>query len=68
MVHKNARLHAMNLPSTDVMTLDQVAKYLKIHPMTAYRLAQEHQLPMFKVGGSWRTTARRLQTWLASKR
>lgn len=38
----------------DVMTLPEVAKYLRLAEKTAYRLAAEGKLPGFKVGGSWR--------------
>lgn len=38
----------------EILTLKEVAKYLKIAEKTAYRLAAEGKLPGFKVGGSWR--------------
>lgn len=38
----------------EIMTLKEVAKYLKLAEKTAYRLAAEGKLPGFKVGGSWR--------------
>ncbi len=40
--------------SDDILTLKEVAKYLKLAEKTAYRLAAEGKLPGFKVGGSWR--------------
>ncbi len=39
---------------TDIMTIREVADYLKLTEKTAYRLAAEGKLPGFKVGGSWR--------------
>ena len=38
----------------EIMTLKEVAEYLKLAEKTAYRLAAEGKLPGFKVGGSWR--------------
>jgi excisionase family DNA binding protein len=38
----------------EILTLKDVAKYLKLAEKTAYRLAAEGKLPGFKVGGSWR--------------
>ena len=39
-----------------LLTVPEIAKYLGVHEMTVYRLAKSKKLPMFKVGGSWRTT------------
>ena len=39
---------------TDIMTIREVADYLKLTEKTAYRLAAEGKIPGFKVGGSWR--------------
>ena len=38
----------------EILTLKEVAKYLKLAEKTAYRLVSEGKLPGFKVGGSWR--------------
>jgi len=38
----------------EILTLKEVAKYLKLAEKTAYRLAAEGKLPGFKAGGSWR--------------
>lgn len=40
--------------SNDILTVREVAEYLKINEKTAYRLAAEGKLPGFKVGGAWR--------------
>ncbi len=40
--------------SNDILTICEVAEYLKINEKTAYRLAAEGRLPGFKVGGAWR--------------
>lgn len=38
----------------EILTIKEVAEYLKLAEKTAYRLAAEGELPGFKVGGSWR--------------
>ena len=39
---------------TDIMTIKEVADYLKINEKTIYRLAKEKKIPAFKIGGNWR--------------
>ena len=40
--------------SSDIFTIKEVAKFLKLNEKTAYRLAADGKIPGFKVGGSWR--------------
>ena len=42
------------MTSKDVLTAEEVAEYLRIHPYTVRRLARTGKLPGFKVGGQWR--------------
>jgi len=39
---------------SDILTIREVAEYLKLNEKTAYRLAADGKIPGFKVGGSWR--------------
>ena len=48
----------------DILTLKEVANYLKLAEKTAYRLASEGRLPGFKVGGSWRFQSSDLEIWI----
>lgn len=48
----------------EILTLKEVAEYLKLAEKTAYRLAAEGKLPGFKVGGSWRFKKEDIQTWI----
>lgn len=48
----------------DILTLKDVAKYLKLTEKTAYRLAAEGKLPGFKVGGSWRFKHSDIEGWI----
>ena len=47
-----------------VLTLREVAGYLKIAERTVYRLVAEGHMPGFKVGGSWRFEQAEIDDWL----
>jgi excisionase family DNA binding protein len=51
----------------DMMTIAEVAKYLKLHELTVRRLAREGELPAFKVGRQWRIKRTLLETWIADR-
>tara|TARA_R110002110_G_scaffold415030_2_gene647549 strand:- start:426 stop:629 length:204 start_codon:yes stop_codon:yes gene_type:complete len=48
----------------EILTLKEVAGYLKLAEKTAYRLAAEGKLPGFKVGGSWRFKREDVLQWI----
>ena len=50
--------------NTDIMTIREVADYLKITEKTAYRLASAGEIPGFKVGGSWRFRRTEINQWI----
>ena len=50
--------------SDEILTLKEVAAYLKLAEKTAYRRAAEGKLPGFKVGGSWRFKREDIQRWI----
>lgn len=49
----------------EILTLDEVAIYLKAGKRTVYRLAQEGKIPAFKLGGTWRFRRSDLEQWIA---
>lgn len=49
----------------EILTLDEVAAYLKAGKKTVYRLAQQGQIPGFKLGGTWRFRRTELDRWIA---
>ena len=51
-----------------ILTLKEVADYLKLTEKTAYRLAAEGKLPGFKVGGAWRFQREDLEAWIETKK
>jgi excisionase family DNA binding protein len=57
------RFHGNDM-NTDIMTIKEVAAYLKLTEKTAYRLAAEGKIPGFKVGGSWRFRWVEIEKWI----
>jgi excisionase family DNA binding protein len=47
-----------------IMTVDEVAKYLKMKTVTIYKHAQQGKLPAFKVGSSWRFKKTTIDKWI----
>ena len=59
---------AQTMPSSPadnaIMTIWEVADYLKVTERTIYRLAGAKQIPAFKVGGSWRFSKADIDRWI----
>lgn len=48
---------------TDIMTLEEVASYLKLKPQTIYTWAQEKKIPAAKLGKEWRFKKSIIDEW-----
>ena len=48
----------------EILTLDEVAAYLKAGKRTVYRLAAAKKIPAFKVGGTWRFSRAEISQWI----
>lgn len=57
----------MTDPEGEILTLDEVAAYLKAGKRTVYRLAQAGRIPAFKLGGTWRFRRAELDQWIAAR-
>ena len=53
-----------NTPDHEILTLEEVAHYLRLKPQTIYRWAQERRIPAVKLGKEWRFRKRILDRWL----
>jgi len=51
----------------EILTIDDVAAYLKAGKRTVYRLASSGKLPAFKLGGTWRFRRAELDQWIVSQ-
>ena len=47
-----------------IMTVKEVAKYLKLNDRTVYRMAASGGIPAFKVGASWRFKQIEIEQWI----
>jgi excisionase family DNA binding protein len=47
-----------------VLTLEEVATYLRVSKKTAYRLARSGDLPAFKAASNWRVRSSDLNSWI----
>jgi len=50
-----------------ILTIKEVAEYLKVMERTIYRLAAAKKIPAFKVGGTWRFLAMDIDGWIADQ-
>ena len=48
-----------------VLTVQNVAEYLHVHPSSVYRLLKRKQLPAFKIGSEWRFNRESIDLWRA---
>jgi excisionase family DNA binding protein len=53
---------------SDILTIREVAEYLKIKTKTAYNLASGGKLPRFKVGGVWRFRKDEIDKWIEQQK
>ena len=54
--------------SDEILTIQELAVYLKLNEKTAYRLAGDGKLPGFKVGGSWRFKREDIEVWIEKQK
>jgi len=52
------------MTNDDIMTVKELADYLKIAEKTAYRFAFEGKVPGFKVGSAWRFKKTEIDAWI----
>jgi len=50
-----------------VLTLEDVAQYLHVHPSTVYRLLKNRSIPAFKVGSDWRFNQESIERWIKER-
>jgi excisionase family DNA binding protein len=50
-------------PSAKVLTVNELAQYLRVHRSTIYRLLKKGQLPGFKIGSDWRFNVEVIDDW-----
>lgn len=57
----------MSITTESIMTVQEVADYLRVNQRTVYRLAVGRKLPGFKVGTTWRFKRADIDGWIAAQ-
>lgn len=55
-------------PEIEMLTVKDVADYLKLGPTTVYRLLNEGKIPAFKAGKQWRIRLGDLQRYIETQK
>jgi excisionase family DNA binding protein len=58
---------SMDFNPDSVMTVKEVADYLRVNQRTVYRLVVGRKLPGFKVGTTWRFKRAVIDDWIAAQ-
>lgn len=58
---------ATNSSDGSILTIKEVADYLKVNERTVYRLAGAKKIPAFKVGGTWRFLRSDIDQWIKNQ-
>jgi excisionase family DNA binding protein len=53
--------------ASPVITVRELAGYLKVHQSTIYRLLRGHKLPSFRVGSDWRFSREAVDQWMSEQ-
>jgi excisionase family DNA binding protein len=52
---------------TTIMTLEEVATFLRVHASTVYRLLRKQSIPAFKMGSDWRFNQESIEKWILDR-
>lgn len=52
----------------DVMTIAELAAYLRCNKSTIYRLIKREKLPAFRIGSDWRFKRELIEKWMEEQR
>lgn len=54
----------MSENNENLLTVKEIASYMKINERTIYKLAKEKQIPALKIGGTWRFNRSVIDKWV----
>ena len=54
----------MSNSNSEILTMEEVAKFLKIGKTTLYKLAREDKIPAQKIGREWRFLKSEIVAWM----
>jgi len=64
---RNRRAGAELSASRTMMTLQEVADYLRVTRSTIHRLLKHNQIPAFRIGRHWRFNVEEIDNWCSSR-
>ena len=50
-----------------MLVVDEVARFLRMHPTTIYRLIKSKKIPAFRVGSEWRFDREEVDRWIKTQ-
>ncbi len=56
------------MPRDTLLTIDEVAGYLRLNRFTVYRMAERGELPGAKIARRWRFEQREIETWFETRK
>ena len=51
----------------EIMTIKQVAEYLKVSPRSIYKLVKDGSIPTFRIMNMWRFERTKIDQWINDK-
>ncbi|PYQ83645.1 MAG: DNA-binding protein [Acidobacteria bacterium] len=55
------------MPNDEILTIVELAQLLKVAEKTVYTMAQNGEVPCFKVRGQWRFRRHDIDSWIAAQ-
>ena len=55
------------MPEDNLFTVQELAAYLRMRPVTIYKHAKAGKLPCFKVGANWRFKKTTIDRWISDQ-
>ena len=55
------------IQTQELMTIDEVAQYLRVKRRTIYEWVKNHRIPAIKTVGQWRFKKDKIDAWLDSQ-
>ena len=59
--------HSVNEKRFRIMTIEELAKYLRLHTSTVYRMVRLGQIPASKIGNQWRFRKDVIDSWITEQ-
>jgi excisionase family DNA binding protein len=51
----------------EIMTVYEVAEYLRLHHVMGYRMVKRGDIPGFRIGTDWRFRRKEIDDWIATR-